>query len=283
MTGEVVPSRWAVEQFGEQAAEVVRRVVTGLVRAQRAARIVQEAAEREGAGDRRAYGSMWATRYRLVVEQFELAKLPGYKAHRPKGASYSLAVINGRVLIPFRHATSLKVSIASAKLSNKIPREVARRSGVRPAPTLFDLVDSEDTASMDDGVTTSTEPAEATEPTIAEAAAAALAEDLVVIYVGWVANADSDGVLGAWWGTPTSLEDDGTMVWSPERLDMDIATSEAVDGRRGDLRPTGAVDTMAGFAQGDLPPLGMTPRAEPTQLPSSEVEEADLAADDGDE
>jgi len=280
MAGEVAPSRWAVEQFGEHAAEVVRHVVTGLVRAQRAARVVQETAEREGAGDRRAYGSMWATRYRFVVEQFELAGLPGYQAHRPKGASYSLAVINGRVLIPFRHATSLKVPIASAKLSNKIPREVARENGVLPAPTLFDLVGPEDTAGMDDGMTG---PAESTEPTVAEAAAAAAAENLVVIYVGWVANADSDEVLGAWWGTPTSLEDDGAMVWSPERLDMSIATSDTADGRRNDLRPTGTSDTAAGFAQGDLPPLGMTPRAEPTQLPPSEVEEAESAAEDGDE
>ncbi|WP_322769789.1 hypothetical protein [Frankia sp. Cr1] len=268
MSAGAMPSRWAVEQFGDHAAEVVRHVVTGLVRGQRAARLVQEMAEREGTGDKRAYGSMWATRYKFVVEQFELADLRDYQAHKPKGASYSLAVINGRVLIPFRHATSLKEPISSAKLSNKIPREVSRNNGVVSAPTLFDVPG-------DAGTTTN--------PTVAQAAAAAKAENLVVIYVAYVANADSDEVLAAWWGTPDSLEDNGTMVWSPERLDMSIATTKTADGRRSDLRTTRTAGAAAGFAEGDLPPLGMAPRTATTQLPSTEAEEATPDAEDGDE
>ncbi|WP_026311303.1 hypothetical protein [Parafrankia elaeagni] len=268
MSGGVMPSRWAVEQFGEHAAEVVRHVVTGLVRGQRAARLVQETAEREGAGDKRAYGSMWASRYKFVVEQFELADLRGYQAHRPKGASYSLAVINGRVLIPFRHATSLKEPISSAKLSNKIPREVSRNNGVEPGPTLFDVPGGAGTT---------------TNPTVAQAAAAAKAENLVVIYVAYVANADSDEVLAAWWGTPKSLEDDGTMLWSPERLDMTIATTKTIGGRRSDLHVTGTNAATVGFAQGDLPPLGVTPRAETAERPSAEADEATAETEDGDE
>lgn len=267
MSGMVEPSRWAVKQFGEHAAEVVRHVVTGLVRGQRSARLVQEAAEREGAIDRRPYGGMWATRYNLVVEQFELADLSGYEAIKPRGASYSLAVINGRVLIPFRHATSLKLPISRAKLSTKIPREVSRANGVAPAPALFDIPDAAGSAG----------------PSVAQAAAAAHAENLTVIYVGYVSNADSDEVLAAWWGTPTSLEDDGTMVWSPERLDMSIATTPASGGRHGDLRATGTDGSTAGFTQGDLPPLGVAPRTKTTQLPSAEAEETTAEAEDGDE
>lgn len=130
MADGVTPSQWAVERFGEQAAEVTKRVVTGLARGQRSARLVQVAAKNAGAKDKRPYGSMWATRYSQVIEQFDLADMPGYEARKPKGASYSLAVINGCVLIPFRHATSLKEPISSAKLSTKIPKQVSRDNGV---------------------------------------------------------------------------------------------------------------------------------------------------------
>lgn len=268
MAGGLAPSRWAVEQFGEHAADVVRHVVTGLARGQRAARLVQAAAQSAGAGDKRAYGSMWAARYKSVVDQFELADLPGYQAHKPKGASYSLAVINGRVLIPFRHATSLTEPIARARLGNKIPRKVSRDNGVEPAPTLFDTAYGAESA---------------TDPTVAEAAAAARAEKLTVIYVAYVAHADSDEVLAAWWGTPDSLEDDGTMLWSPEPLDMSIATAQSTGASPADLRTAGADTQTRGFAEGDVPPLEVTARTEITERPSAEPEPATPEAEDGDE
>jgi hypothetical protein len=264
----LTPSRWAVEQFDDDAAKVMRNVITGLARGQRAARLVQVSAEKAGAEDKRAYGSMWATRYKSVVDQFELADLPGYQAHKPKGASYSLAVINGRVLIPFRHATSLKEPISRAKLSNKIPHKVSRESGVEPAPTLFDVPRS------DEG---------ATDPSVAEAAAAAKAEKLTVIYVAYVANADSDEVVAAWWGTPDSLEDDGTMLWSPERLDMSIATAQTSGESPVDHHKVGADVATPGFAEGDVPALGVIPRTETANHPSAEPEPTTTEAEDGDE
>ncbi|WP_327700484.1 hypothetical protein OG530_40910 [Streptomyces decoyicus] len=268
MAGGVTPSRWAVEQFGEHAAEVMRHVVTGLARGQRAARLVQAAAQSAGAVDRRAFGSMWATRYRQVIEQFDLAELPGYEAHKPKGASYSLAVVNGRVLIPFRHATSLKEPISRAKLSTKIPQKVSRDNGVDPTPTLFDTPDAAE--------------AEAN-PTVAEAAAAAEAEKLTVVYVAYVANADSDEILAAWWGTPYSLEDDGTMLWEPERLDMSIATAQDSGGSRGDLQDAGSVIPTQRFAGGEVPVLDVAPRFEIAESPSAEQEPTIPETEDGDE
>jgi hypothetical protein len=98
--------------------------------------VVQVAAEREGATDKRACGSTWATRYKLVVDQFELDSLPNYQPVKPKGAPYNLAVVNGRVLIPFRHATSLNVPIFQARLSTTIPHKVSRENGVAADPTL---------------------------------------------------------------------------------------------------------------------------------------------------
>jgi hypothetical protein len=267
MAGEVVPSRFAIGQFDEHAAEVMRRVVTGLARGQRAARVVQVAAEQEGVTDKRPYGSTWAARYKLVVDQFELPGLPSYQAYKPRGASYSLAVINGRVLIPFRHATSLNVPISQAKLSTTIPRKVSRDNGVEAEPTLFDAPHVEAT----------------TDPSVAEAAAAARAENLTVVYVAYVANADSDEVLAAWWGTPDSLEDDGTMRWTPERLDMNIATLQTSDQSRGDLHAVGTSTATLGFAEGELPPLVVTAHAETIQLPAAEPEPITPEAEDGDE
>lgn len=266
MTGEVTPSRWAVEQFGEQAAEVMRRVVTGLVRGQKGARLVQVAAEGAGARDKRPYGSMWATRYGQVVAQFDLASLPGYEAYKPRGASYSLAVVNGRVLIPFRHATSLTQPISSAKLSTKVPQKVSRDNGVEPALTLFDTPDAAG--------------AEA-DPTVAEAAAAAKTEKLTVIYVAYVANADSDEILAAWWGTPDSLEDDGTMQWKPERLDMSVAIAQDSSRSRGDVRDAGTAVPAQGWAGGKMPSLDLSP--EKTEHPSTEQEPTIPETEAGDE
>jgi hypothetical protein len=268
MAGEVTPSRWAVEQFGEHAADVMRHVVTGLARGQKAARLVQVTAKSAGAEDKRPYGSMWATRYHQVVLQFDLASLPGYEAHKPKGASYSLAVVNGRVLIPFRHATSLKEPISCAKLSTKIPQKVSRDNGVDPAPTLFDTPDATE--------------AEAN-PTVAEAVAAAKTEKLTVIYVAYVANADSDEILAAWWGTPYSLEDDGTMRWEPERLDMSIATAQDSSRSRGDLHDAGTAIPTQGWAGGEVPSLNVVPRFKDTKHPSAEQEPTNPETEDGDE
>lgn len=265
MTSAPKPSQWAVEQFGDDAAEVVQHVINGLMRGQRSARTVQAAAEGAGAGDRRAYGSMWAARYQWVVEQFELAQLPGYQPHTPKATSYSLAVVNGRVLIPFRHATSLAVPINRAKLSNRIPLKVSRDNGVEPAPTLFDVPRAD----------------EAKDPSLADAAVVAQAEKLEIIYVAYVANADSDEVLAAWWGTPISLEDDGTMVWSPEQLDMSIADQRANKARH-DVHAAAVGDTAPSFAEGDPPPLEFTALAETTERPMVEPEPLTPEAEDGD-
>lgn len=245
---------------------MMRHVVTGLARGQKAARLVQVAAEGAGAADKRPYGSMWATRYQLVVSQFDLASLPGYEPHKPKGASYSLAVVNGRVLIPFRHATSLNEPISRAKLSTKIPHKVSRDNGVEPAPTLFDALGA---------------PGEEADPTVAEAATAAAAEKLTVIYVAYVANAGSDEILAAWWGMPDSLEDDGTMLWKPERLDMSIAADSGSSHH--DLHDAGAAIPTQGWAGGEVPSLDVTPRGEPVQRPSAEEEQTVSETEDGNE
>lgn len=251
-----------MEQFGDAAADVERYVVRGLRRGQRGARAVQAVARAEGATGNHPYGSFWNTRYELVVQQFALADLPGFEMIKPPGASYHLAVVNGRVLIPFRHATTMNKPIAQAQLGSLLPRRISREHGVLPERTLFD----------DEAVVVET-PVESVEfPTVGQVAADARELELTVVYIAYVANADSDDIQAAWWGTPTSLEDDGRMAWAPERMDLSIADEIAAGGHDIGLRPTGTAAGMPGFAQGDEPDLDFAVRGDKDELPASEAE-----------
>jgi hypothetical protein len=272
MVGTVKPSRWAVEQFGDDAFDVAKCVVKGLMHGQRGARTVQAVARAEGATSNYAYGSFWNTRYQVVVDQFKLADLPNYEMVRPPGASYWLAVVNGRVLIPFRHDTTMNKPIGQAKVGSLIPRRIARDHGVLPERTLFDEPDG---AIDVEGATES--------PTVGEVAADAAALNLTVVYIAYVANADSDEIQAAWWGTPISLEDNGTMVWVPEQLDLSIAADTATGATDAGLRPVGTAGDTPGFAQGDEPNLDFSPKTRTDELPASEPESSipdATAADD---
>lgn len=268
--GRSAPSAWAVDQFGDAAPEVAGHIVRGLIRGQRSARMVQAVARAEGATDNYAFGSMWNTRYQVIVDQFELADLPGYEVIKPRGASYRLVVVNGRVIIPFRHATSMNKPIGQTRVGSLIPRRLARDSGVLPERTLFDEADSR------------IDPQDATDsPTVGEVAAEARALNLSVVYVAYVANADSDEIQAAWWGTPVSLEDDGGMVWFPEQLDLNLATGDTTGSSGAALGVVGIGAYSPGFAQGDEPALDVTARHRREDFPGSEAEpeSSDAAAE----
>lgn len=269
MAGDVTPSSWAVEQFGEHAATVMKCVAGGLQRAQLAARRVQLAADAEGGTTRRPYGSMWETRYTFVVDHFKLANVPGYQPYRPFGASYHLAVINGRVLIPFRFANNLHTPPSQARITTQIPQAEGRRQGVKPSPSLFDEFPVGGDADAD--------------VTVAEAVADARAENLHVIYIAFAANADSDDVLGAWWGEPIALEDDGSLIWTPEKLDLTIATPTSDVRTTGDLQVAGTTPSMPGFTQGAEPALTFFTRSQRLDTPTSEAEPITPDAENGDE
>jgi len=251
-------SAWAAEQFGEDAHDVEVNVVKGLFRGQRAARAVKQFALAEGASDNYAYGSMWNARYQIFVEQCELAGLPGFESVKPKGAPYRLAVVNGRVLIPFRHSDTVGKPIGEAKISSLIPRRVSRENGVLPEQSLFDAVSE---AGADDVASISVE----------DAAVAAHVAGYTVVYVAYVANADSDEIPEAWWGTPVSLNDDGSMTWSPVKLDLALATDDVHVTAGGGL-PGTAAGALPGFAQGAEPPLAFGSKVRKDDMPVSEVE-----------
>ncbi|GAA3844355.1 hypothetical protein GCM10022243_08420 [Saccharothrix violaceirubra] len=221
------PSSWAVSQFGDQTHAVVHSLVRGLNRAQRARWLVQRDAHAQGVLTKRAYGSLWDTPYHSVIEELGLENLDGYRVHHPYGASYDLAMVGGRVLVPFKLGSRMPLSPKVVTIATLVPQRTGRRFGVEPPAMLFDLH----------------APAR---PTVADAVAAAGEADLTVIYVGFVANADSDRVLGAWWGEPISLADDGTLTWEPERLPLDLDLEDAPQL------------PLTGFAEGDEPELDVT-------------------------
>jgi hypothetical protein len=247
----------------------MKRVVTALAKAQRVAWRVQAFAAEEGASNKRPYGSMWDTRYHFLVKQLE--GLDGFTTHHPPGASYDLALVNGRVLIPFRHSTKLNVPIAAARIGTEVPRKVSRDFGVKPSATLFD--------DFEGGVE---EPADGV--AVGEAAAAAAAENLPVIYIGYVVNADTDRLLAAWWGAPIALEEDGRLIWEPERLPVDIVEDSADNNStRGGLASTGVSSRIPRFDEGDEPVLNVSPRPKAVPAPSPEIEPTSPSSEDGDE
>lgn len=268
------PSKWAVEQFGDDAADVAKYVVRGLISGQQSARKVQAAARAEGVGDNRPFGSMWSARYQKFVDELRLADLPDYEVVKPKGASYQLCVVNGRVLIPFRHDTSLRKSIGRAKLDSLIPRRIGQESGVLPELTLFDELE------LEASVANEQEPDGS--PTFGEVVAQATASNFTVVYVAYVANADSHEIQAAWWGTPISLEHDGRLTWFPEQLDVSPADDNMNNGPDTDLQAVDTNGDAPGFAQGDEPDLGITPKPRKDELPESEVDPMppDAAAQD---
>jgi hypothetical protein len=259
MSADVAVSRWAVEQFGDQAAEVMKRVVTALTKAHRAAWRVQVTAVEQGASNRRPYGSMWVELYHFFTEEFQ--DLEGVHKFRPPGASYSLVVLNSRVLIPFRYSTNLRDPIGSAKIKSEVPKKVSRNFGVKPPPTLFDDID---------------EPVDG--PEAAEAAAAA---GLTVIYIAFAANADTDRLLAAGWGTTVSLDKDGRLNWTPEKLRIDIADESAADSSTPGGLAAGPSSTTSSFDEGEQPALDVSPRHQPVPVSSPEPEPTTPTAENG--
>ncbi|MEV0699495.1 hypothetical protein AB0I53_16465 [Saccharopolyspora sp. NPDC050389] len=111
--GEGVPY-WAARHFGDQAEEVSRRVVAAMVKAQKASFEVQAFASGEGATNRRPYGSMWESRYTFLED--EMKGLDGYETFRPPGASFRLVRLNGCLLLPIRHASSLSKPLSQVHI-----------------------------------------------------------------------------------------------------------------------------------------------------------------------
>ncbi|MEU5693651.1 hypothetical protein [Actinosynnema sp. NPDC020468] len=225
---------WAVGLFGGRAEEIGRRLVRALTDAHQRGLMAQEGAHLK---TKHAYGGAWTAKYELVVEA--LRELPGAEVFHPHGAHFDLVRLDGAVLLPFRHATTLSVPIGEAKVTTKVPRRLGEEFQPRlPELTLFDVERAE-------------EPEDAAED--GDGGAGELIDvDTPVVYVGFVCNAGSDRLLGAWWGLAPHRDAEGKLWWTPSALPLSAPTPLTLAGATG-----------PGFDQGELPLVPVKSKVDP--------------------
>jgi hypothetical protein len=100
--------RWAIETFGAQGVHI-RDMVPQLVREEHAASV--DAQEASGHRSRGVYGEFW----RGILERFEqFGNLPGAALVRPGRAPYSIPVVNGVAIFPWRYGRNSEGDLSTA-------------------------------------------------------------------------------------------------------------------------------------------------------------------------
>ena len=213
-----------------------------LTDAQRAALAAQDASRLRA---RHPYGGTWLARYEFLVNA--LHDLPGAQIVRPHGAGYRLVLLNGCLLVPFAHSKTLtEPPISKARVPSALLRELTAAAVPPPHEPLALFI-------PDPPATGGARPAVATLPPGTE-----------VVYIAFVANADSDGLLAAWWGIPQFQDSEGGLTWSPDQLPVHLA--ERVDPDPAQFTPVVPAPRRA-FDQGELPELALGARNVPTEPP----------------
>lgn len=246
MQVELEPTSWAVQRFGEHAQAVMMGVVQALTDAQRAALAAQDASRLRA---RHPYGGTWLARYEFLVGA--LHELPGVQIVRPHGAGYRLVLLNGCLLVPFLHSKTLtEPPISQARVPSVLLRELTAAAVPPPhEPLALFAPDPPATGG-------------------ARSAVATLPVGTEVVYVAFVANADSDGVLAAWWGIPRFQDSEGGLTWSPDPLPVHLAERGDPDPARDPARFSPVVPApRRAFDQGELPELALGARPGPTEPP----------------
>ncbi|SCL21233.1 hypothetical protein GA0070616_2243 [Micromonospora nigra] len=236
MLQEPAASHWAQQNFGPQATDVQHRLVDALVQSQGRAVLIQQMS---GLDTKQPYGGMWPKVHQEV--ELQLSKVPGAQRFRPPRACYNLMVVNGRLLLPFRHADSLSVPASKARLTTKVARELsAMLAAAAPAADLFSLFSPEDLSET---------------PVLKRPELIYLAPQTKVIYVPYVSHAHS-GLLKAWWGE-AMMEADGTLAWRQDPEELPVSHALLSFRRSGPINvPVSQPAATPRFNEGDLPPLG---------------------------
>lgn len=123
--------RWAIETFGASGVHI-RTLVPQLVREEHTASAdAQEASGHRSSG---VYGEFW----RGILERFEqFGKLPGATLIRPGQAPYSISVVNGVALFPWRYGRRRDGDLASTPFVTSDARvAMLDLSGVASQPEL---------------------------------------------------------------------------------------------------------------------------------------------------
>jgi hypothetical protein len=254
-----------VKQFGDDAAVVRQAVVDATAEAHERGLAAQEVS---GLPTKQPYGGVWPVKFLALVQR--LAVLPSAYVVRPPGAPYRLVVVNDRLLLPFRHATALTKPVETeAQVTTQLARDLSKAlSGAEPTPTLFDEVVG--------GLVPARPEVSYVPP------------ETKIIYLPFVSNADTDRLLGLWWGEATS-DEDGHLTWTYlEELPVSAAPPASGSWSVGWPRPLPLPSapgggSAQGFGEGELPDLDVTRRSTPVEQPQSEIAPDESAVDERDE
>jgi hypothetical protein len=123
--------RWAIETFGVYGVHI-RDLVPRLVREEHTASA--DAQEASGHRSKGVYGEFW----RGILEKFEqFGKLPGATLIRPGEAPYSIPVVNGVALFPWRYGRSRDGDLATTPfVTSEARAAMFGLSGVETQPEL---------------------------------------------------------------------------------------------------------------------------------------------------
>lgn len=222
MRTSATATSWSIGQFGPFAGEVARRVVQACTDAQRVGTRTQRAS---GQVRRYAFGSTWTSKYEQMVQQFTVAaggELPPVETVAVARAPYELVRVNGRLLIPFVLARTVSEVPNEPTLASEVLRAITAKT-VPPPPPPLTLFDEDAEIDLRHQVPMARAADEAGVPV-----PAAQKSDPAPVFVGYVANADSESLLAVFWGTAKSVDvDTGTISWSPEQLPVHLATVAA--------------------------------------------------------
>lgn len=229
---------WARQHFGDDAFTVRQKLANALGQAQSRAVMVQQWS---GLDTKEPYGGMWPKTYQEIETQ--LGDLPTAQRFKPPRVHYNLMVINGRLLLPFRHADNLGVPIKEARLKTKVAQELSVMLAAAPAAAdLFSLFEQ----GGDIGET----------PILMRPELINLDPRTKIIFVPYVSHAHA-GLIKAWWGE-ARMDERGFLTWGPDPEELPPAQMLPASGTNSDA--TGPL-TFGGpggkrFDEGELPPLG---------------------------
>ena len=260
------PSAWALDRF-DRAAQALLQLIPGALRAAhgraRAAHVGSGLESNDAYG-----GTLWLIQHEELVVRADTVGTAS--VIRPPGGRYSLLVVNGVVLYPWRYASDRTTRIEDARLREPVSelrrnlfRALAPAVVPMPDPTLFDVED-------EGGHVAETADQVAAEPVSLHAR---------LVLIAYASNPHG-GILAAEWGD-ASLLDDGRLRWDhreplplqPPQEGGAAGDGNAPTGPSAPLRPVPPT-TKRRFDAAPLeePPLGrqtpgVIPTSEPTPTP----------------
>ncbi|MFI9422498.1 hypothetical protein ACIG54_02925 [Streptomyces achromogenes] len=235
-------SPWATELFGEQAAEVRKRLGQALRNMQANAQAAQEQASSR---TNHTYGSArWQGQYERVQE--ELDDLPGATPVKPFQFPFELMLVGRGLIYPFSYSKK-KVDVRTARIPNE-SRLVKELFTFAPEPT--EVQGSFDFEGFD----------EATPDIELRGGLASLPPDTRLVLVPFACNAS--GLLEAYWGI-AALGEGGRLQWETHPEPLSLPKAVTTHGQHLTvipMQPTPPDLELTSFDRGAEPTLTLSSR-----------------------